>query len=161
MPDLENVDSVLLALGIVAFGLWYFYFKDGAMGMLQQLAQAIYDFEDPNKNAVATRNNNPGNMKPPNGGIFWPNQTGVDSRGFAIFKSLGDGFNALVNDLKIKSTKHPDWTLQNLFNVWLGASDPNSAPPAIEGNAVNYAKYVAGKLGAAVTTTLAQLTGGK
>lgn len=126
---------------------------------LINLAHAIYDFEDPNRDQVATRNNNPGNLKPPNAGVFWSNQTGVDGRGFAVFASLQDGFNALVQDLRVKATNHPDWTLQQLFNVWLGGG-PNTAPPSSEGNAVNYAKFVADKLGVAITTTLGQIKAG-
>lgn len=129
-------------------------------GMLQKLAQAIYDFEDPKRNAVATRNNNPGNLRPPDGKAnFWKGQVGVAKGGYAVFASFGDGWAALLGDLKIKARKHPTWNLQNLFNVWLGGG-ANSAPPAAEGNAVTYAQFVARKLGAAVSTTLGQISGG-
>ncbi len=68
--------------------------------MLRKLAQAIYDFEGSGPNTVATRNNNPGNMKPPDGSSnYWSGQVGVDSRGFAIFDWLDDGFTALMGDL--------------------------------------------------------------
>lgn len=128
---------------------------------LKNLASAIYDFEDPNRNAVATKQNNPGNLRPPGGRVnFWPGQIGVnDANGIAIFQTLDDGFNALLGDLRIKATKHPDWNLQNLFNVWLGGG-PNTAPPASEGNAKTYAAFVADKLGVAITTTLGALRGG-
>ena len=126
--------------------------------MLRKLAQAIYDFEGSGPNTVATRNNNPGNMKPPDGSSnYWSGQVGVDSRGFAIFDSLDDGFTALMGDLKHKINLHPDWTLEGLFNVWLGSGDPNKAPLAREGNAVNYAKSVAAKLGASINSTLGSL----
>jgi hypothetical protein len=128
---------------------------------LKNLAAAIYDFEDPKRNAVATRQNNPGNLRPPGGSSsFWTGQIGVNPlNGIAIFATFEDGFNALLHDLSIKASKHPDWNLQNLFNVWLGGG-PNTAPPAAEGNAVTYAQYVADRLGVAISTTLGQLKGG-
>lgn len=128
---------------------------------LKNLALAIYEFEDPKRDAVATKQNNPGNLRPPGGSsTFWPGQTGVNpSNGIAIFQTFEDGFNALLGDLRIKSSKHPDWNLQNLFNVWLGGG-PNTAPPSSEGNAVTYARFVADKLGVAITTTLGSLVKG-
>lgn len=169
--DSEDFDSLLLGLALVGFGAWLLFWRtssngnaatdNGATGtdMLTQLAQAIYDFEDPQRNAVATRNNNPGNLRPPGGSSsFWPGQTGVDDRQFAVFDSFASGWNALVGDLTYKATHHSNWSLQDLFDVWLGGA-PGVSPPAAEGNAVNYATRVASQIGVSITTTLGSLLG--
>jgi len=154
----EKADAVLFALVIVAFGLWWFYLREGATGLLDAFARAIYDFEGSGAGTLATRNNNPGNLRPPNGGLYWPGQTGVASGGYAIFQTFTDGWNALISDIQHKVNTHPEWTIQDFFNVWLGGA-PGVSPPAAEGNAVNYAKYVADRIGAAVTSTLGSLFG--
>lgn len=162
---LETFNSFLLFVVILVVGLWALRNSSAAGGdtsngggdVFAQLAQAIYDFEDPFKTATATRNNNPGNMRPPNGSAtYWPGQTGVDSRGFAVFDSLSSGMAALIGDLKYKATHHPDWSIQDLFNVWLGGA-PGVPPNPSQGNAVTYAQFVAQKIGVAISTTLGQL----
>lgn len=135
--------SVLVSGPVVATG--------AGGGVFEKLAAAIYDFEDPNRNGPASRNNNPGNLKPPNGGIFWNGQTGVDAHGFAVFGNFVDGWNALITNLKTHFSKNPNQTLLAYFNSY--TSDGAAV-------AANYAAFVAKRIGASVTNTLAQIGGG-
>lgn len=164
-------DGWLLALMAAAAGLWLYYFSGWFSGSgggsgemndstLDKLARAIYDFEDPKKNSVATRNNNPGNLKAPNGKPnFWQGQTGVDERGFAIFDSMDNGFRALKMQFTIEAGRHPNWTLLQFITDFLGG---NPAAPAVskEGNPFTYAAAVASKVGASVGSTLSNLLRG-
>jgi hypothetical protein len=50
---------------------------------------------------LAEYNNNPGNLRPPQG-VKYEGQIGVDDKGFAIFENADYGRRALVNDIQIK-----------------------------------------------------------
>ena len=50
---------------------------------------------------LAEYNNNPGNLRPPQG-VKYEGQIGVDDKGFAIFENADYGSRALVNDIQIK-----------------------------------------------------------
>lgn len=161
-----KLDRWLLILALIGAAVWYFFYRDsfnsvigGADSMLQNLADAITQHEsggDPN--ALNYRNNNPGNLRSPNGNSsFWQGQTGVDGQGFAIFDSFANGMRALLMNLKIKATQHPNWNLQNLFANWLGNPDPTRPEITTEGNPFTYAADVAKQIGKSVSTTLGDL----
>jgi hypothetical protein len=153
----RDIDAILFVVLLAGFGAWLYLSRGG--GMLELLAKAITDFEGKpgDKNY---RNNNPGNLRPPGGkSSFWPGQTGVDPKGgYAVFDSWASGWSALVGDLKIKARKHPEWSLSDLFTVWLGGK-PGKAVNNGEGNSTTYAAYIAKRLGVAASTTLGQLFG--
>lgn len=94
------------------------------------------------------RNNNPGNLKPPNGGIFWPGQTGVDSGGFAQFATWEDGMQALENDLAVHISDNPDQTITQYFAQY----SPDST-----GLSGQYGANVAAALGISPDTLLGDL----
>lgn len=161
-------DWFLLALMAAGVGAWLYYFSGwfsdsggssedmSGSGMLDRLARAVYGFEDPNKNQVATRNNNPGNLKPPDGKAnFWQGQTGVDDRGFAIFDSMDNGFRAL----KMQFSLHPDWSLQQFFAHYLNGKT-GATQTTKEGNPLTYAAKVAAAVGASVSSKIGDLLRG-
>jgi hypothetical protein len=122
---------------------------------IQAWAQAIADFEsggDPN--ALNYRNNNPGNLKY----AGQVNATGQDSRGFAVFPTMQDGWNALVAQLDKYVRVHPDYSLLQLTTLYLGGN-PNAPVVTGEGNPFTYAQSVAAKLGVSVNDTLRQIFG--
>ena len=116
-------------------------------------ATAIAQYEGFNSlGSVATRNHNPGNLK-------FAGQAGAvgkDSRGFAIFQDDSTGWQALYNQLAKYVRTFPGYSILQITAHYLGQSTPTVDA---EGNAFNYANFVAGQLGVAVTTTLAYLTG--
>jgi hypothetical protein len=123
---------------------------------VDNLMQAIYNFEGSGANSRATRNNNPGNLRPPGGNNhFWDGQTGVDAGGYAIFNDIGDGWSALQSDLNFKITNHPDWDFYDFFNYYLTGktTSPNSTP---QGDSGDYADYVANYIGVDAITPVSQ-----
>jgi hypothetical protein len=119
-------------------------------GNVTNFAQAIFRFESGGdySNSKAARNNNPGNLRAPNGNpAYWQGQTGTDPNGgYAIFDSLSSGFRALQMQININARRSPNMTLTQFFAKWLGQ---NPANPEItsEGNPFTYAATVAGWLG--------------
>lgn len=110
---------------------------------LESMARAIMDFEGYFQGSASQRNNNPGNLK-------FAGQTGAvgrDNQGHAIFNTFEDGWNALINQLKIAFTGHstiysPTDTLRSFFSKY---AEANSEP---------YAKFVADRLGVTPDTRL-------
>jgi hypothetical protein len=151
------IDRILVPVLVVGLVVWFYFWK--GEGMLERLAKAITDFEGKpgDKNY---RNNNPGNLRPPGGkSTFWAGQTGVDPKGgYAVFESWEAGWNALLGDLKIKIRRHPEWTVGDLFAVWLGGK-PGATVNNGEGNSASYASYIAKRIGVGISTTLGSLFG--
>lgn len=54
---------------------------------------------------LADQYNNPGDLKPPNGAIIWPGQTGVGTGGFAIFDTPDAGINAADANLQTYASR--------------------------------------------------------
>jgi hypothetical protein len=127
--------------------------KSGAT--LKDFAQAIYDFEDPSKSGIATRNNNPGNL-------VYVGQRGATkdpNSKFAVFSTLQDGFDALLGQLQRNVSRNPDYSLLQDRAQYLGG-DPSNPKTTGEGNPAAYAQFIAGRLGTTVNATLGQLFGG-
>lgn len=93
---------------------------------LEALADAIMAFEGWHVSSTSYRNRNPGNLR---NSKF---QTGTDAKGYAIFDSLAQGYQALMFDLTMKVRGHsahkltPDSTLQNLFDIYAPRADANN-----------------------------------
>lgn len=110
---------------------------------IEIFARAIMDFEGWQPDSVSVRNNNPGNLK-------FAGQAGAyaqDSQGHAIFGNFIQGWNALINQIRIafngtSRVYTPDNTLYDFFGKYS------------EANSREYAKFVAEKLGVDPNTEL-------
>lgn len=136
--------------GVVGSGI-NAVFGDGTMianSLLQTMANAVTNQEgQPGDRNY--RNNNPGNLKPPNGsGAFWPGQTGTDPQGFAIFDSWNDGYNALVGDLGTHIQNNPDQSITDFFAQY---------SPDETGLSGEYGANIAAALGVSPDTLLGEL----
>jgi hypothetical protein len=95
------------------------------MNGLECFADAIMHFEGWSVGNASYRNRNPGNLRSAS------TATGQDSRGFAVFPSLVDGYKALLADLAAKFTGHtrtglgPSSTILEFFRVYAPAADSN------------------------------------
>lgn len=92
---------------------------------------------------LGIQNNNPGNIKDPTTGTF------------RVFNTPQEGQQALLNDLKIKTSGRssvikPDASLSQLAAVWAPASDKNDP--------VNYANTLSKTLGVPVNTPIKELS---
>jgi hypothetical protein len=113
-------------------------------------ANAIAQFEGTAPGTVASRNNNPGNLK-------YAGQAGAigkDASGFAIFPDPATGFQALYSQLAKYVSDYPNDTILDITAHYLGQSTPTADS---QGNAYTYAAYVASALGTDMSTTLGQL----
>ena len=114
---------------------------------IQAMAQAVTNQEgQPGDRNY--RNNNPGNLKPPNGGIYWPGQTGVDGGGFAVFDSWADGMSALQNNLAVHIANNPSQSITDYFAQY----SPDST-----GLSGEYGANIAAALGISPDTLLGAL----
>lgn len=92
---------------------------------LDLVCLAIWRFEGDRLHDRATRNCNPGNLRPPIEGLP------QDQGGYRIFPNMVDGFAALRADVEAKFTGHnkhglgPSSTLQQFFNIYAPAADKN------------------------------------
>ena len=109
---------------------------------MDKAVSAITTYEGSTPNSRASRNNNPGNLK-------FAEQPGAErgGGGFAVFRTMNDGRNALVAQIRsaidgTSSVYHPNMTLLEFFKKYAPSKDKND-PEA-------YATFVAGKMG---TTT--------
>ena len=98
------------------------------MDILQSLAEAIKRVEGYAPGTRAYRNNNPGNIWD---GIsagktsrIWPNLP-VDDKGFVIYPSYQAGYDALLNDLRIKVNR--GMTLEQLITMYAPPSENDTA----------------------------------
>ena len=122
-------------------------FRRKGLGQTSTLAAAIARQEGFGiSGAVATRNNNPGNLSSPPSGQ-WAGQTGVDSSGFAVFDNSTDGWSALNKDIAANS----GLTLTQFLNKY--------APPS-QNNTGAYISNVSSWTGASPTDTIADIVAG-
>lgn len=112
---------------------------------LDNITQAIFQFEGGKAGNINVRNNNPGNLR-------WDaNQSGTAS-GYATFADQGDGWDALSGWLTRQAQTHPGWDFYDLFGVYAPKGD-NNDPDA-------YAEYVANYAGADPSQTVSSFLGG-
>lgn len=110
---------------------------------LEELAQAIKEYEGHYFNSVSVRNNNPGNLR------YSPYQVGVRD-GFAYFTTYNDGWEALLHQLTIAADGRsnlydPEMNLYNFFSVYA---------PSFENSPNLYASTVIKQLGVSPETKL-------
>ena len=96
---------------------------------LQVLMQAIAKEEGFGLlGARPTRNNNPGDLKPPmNLSTFWDGQDGVDSEGFATFANEWWGWRALRVNIQTHAQKNPEQSLAGFIAQFAPSSENNTA----------------------------------
>lgn len=117
--------------------------------MLETFCLAIRDFEGKPGDANY-RNNNPGNFKcSPVGYAAKYGKVRCSPGGFAIFPTYELGWLYLLNSVRNRAKKHPEWTIRDFFY--------NYAPPADHNPTEKYAQFVARRCGVAVDTRLADL----
>lgn len=107
---------------------------------LDNITQAIYQYEGGHSGDLNVRYNNPGAVK---GSSL---ATGSGIRGISIFADVGDGWQALTDWITSHAAAHPDWNFYQMFSYYLGG---NAAAPVNndQGNSVAYATYVANYAG--------------
>ena len=105
---------------------------DGPTNVLDNITQAIKQFEGGNKDPRVTATN-PGNLKRIDGS-------------FAVYADEGDGWQALYSYVQRHAQKHPDWDFYDFFNYYLHGST-TAQPADKEGNADRYAEFVASYAG--------------
>lgn len=114
---------------------------------VDSIAQAIYQMEGSGPTTIATRNNNPGNLR------SGPGQIGTNG-GFAVFPDMATGWAALDGQINLNISR--GLTLSEFFagkpGVYAGY-----APSADSNNPANYAAFVAGQTGIDPNTPLNQL----
>jgi hypothetical protein len=112
---------------------------------LNDMAQAISQFEGGHEGDLNMRNNNPGNLRSA------PGQTGSAS-GYATFGTFGDGWAALKAWISNFAAKNPNGNFYDMFAKYAPAGDNNQPD--------TYADYVANYAGAdpaqSVSSFLAQ-----
>lgn len=116
---------------ILLLVIGYFILKDlpvseianvtGSSIPFDALAQAVQQEEGYYPGSRAYRNQNPGNLR--YAGQY--GSTGADDAGFAVFPDYQTGFNALVNQLQLDATRHPDWTILDFVSNYAPSSDNN------------------------------------
>lgn len=109
------------------------------MATIQELAQYIYQMEGNGPNTLATKNNNPGNLRTS------PYAIGSNG-GYATFDSMEEGWNALYYQITLDQSR--GLSLRDFIYKY--------APPS-ENNTVNYLSFIATKLGLSVDTPLGDL----
>lgn len=85
------------------------------------LASAIQLEEGYYPGSRAYRNQNPGNLR--YAGQY--GSTGADDAGFAVFPDYHTGFDALINQLQLDASRHPDWTVMDFVSHYAPSSDNN------------------------------------
>jgi hypothetical protein len=119
---------------------------------LDNIGQAIFQYEGGNPGNLNVRNNNPGNLK------SGPGETGT-ADGFATFSDPGDGWNALNQWITSHTSANPGWDFYDTFDYYLRGS--TSAPSVdSQGDSDAYAEYVAGFLGVDPTTPVSSVLSG-
>jgi hypothetical protein len=110
-------------------------------------AVAMSEFEGfPIQGSVAQKNNNPINLR-------WSKYQDGQRDGFAYFNDVATGWKAAEFQLTIAADGRsqyylPDFTLKHFFEVYA---------PRYENNPLNYANYVAGRLGVSIETKIKDL----
>jgi hypothetical protein len=116
--------------------------------LITSLAQAIYRFEGSGPSTLATRNNNPGNLR------SGPGQIGTDVNGYAIFGSMQDGWNALDNQIQLNIDR--GLSLNEFFAGKPGVY-PGYAPAEDSNQPYNYASTVGSWIGVDPNVPLNQI----
>lgn len=120
------------------------------MDGLEAVADAIMHYEGWMPGSRSNRNRNPGNLRSSHLKI------GEDPQGYAIFHSLPNGYEALLQDLEAKFTGHtvtglkPDSTVLQLFEDYAPSSDHNYPQ--------RYAEFVAEWVSRALNRTVSTAT---
>lgn len=123
-----------------------------APSTMQEMEQAIFQFEGGQPGDINFDNMNPGNLK------SGPGMTGTN-RGYATFNSFTGGFAALQDWITRHAAQHPDWDFYDMMSYYLRGS--TTAPTSdAQGNSDSYADYVAQYLGVPATTPVSQALGG-
>jgi hypothetical protein len=122
---------------------------------LDNLGEAIKQFEGGKPGDLNVRNNNPGNIK---SGSYTRSAIGTDYKGFAVFADPGDGWDALNNYIAAHAADHPTWNFYDFFNYYLHGST-TASPVDQEGNATAYANSVASYMGVDPNTPISTLFG--
>jgi len=120
---------------------------------LDNIGQAIFQFEGGQPNNLNVRNNNPGNLR------SVPGMTGTND-GYATFADIGDGWTALNNYITSHAAAHPGWDFYDFFQNYLGQPVGSPVTSTDQGNSDAYAEYVASYLGVDPTTPVSQVLGG-
>ena len=123
--------------------------------VLQKMAEAIAIQEGFQvEGSRPQRNHNPGDLR--SDGIVWQGQTGNDAGGFCIFATDEDGWRALRLDLQNHSKHYPNQSLTDFIkgdgNGW-----PGYAPASDHNSSLQYACFLAERLGCDRDATFAQL----
>lgn len=121
----------------------------GASDITVAIAQAIYRMEGSGPNTLATRNNNPGNLRSGQGQLY-------TNGGYAVFATMEDGWNALYHQIDLNIAKG-----LNLYEFFGGKPGVYAgyAPSADSNNPVHYADFVSQQTGIDPNVPLNQLSG--
>lgn len=122
----------------------------GLGDMVDDIAQAIYRMEGNASTSIATRNNNPGNLRSGTG------QTGTNG-GYAVFPDMATGWNALYHQIDLNISR--GLTLYEFFGGKAGVY-AGYAPSADSNDPINYANFVAAQVGIDPNVPLNQLASG-
>jgi hypothetical protein len=149
---MKNSNVILIACAVI--GGLVLMGKTVGGSVLEIMAGAIRDWESGGDlQARSYRNNNPGNLRWFNevDTIPWEGATALDAQNHVIFASYADGWNALIHQLSLafsggSSVYSPRDTLYQFFAKYA------------EENSVNYARFVAARLGVSAETQLQNIT---
>ncbi len=98
------------------------------MSVIESIAQAIIRQEGNATGTRAHRNNNPGNIWDGVGAgksvRIWPNLP-TDDKGFVIYPNRETGYQALLNDIRIKVNR--GMTLEQLITMYAPPNENNTA----------------------------------
>jgi hypothetical protein len=125
-------------------------YRLGLGATIQDFASAITRFEGTCPSPTSCRNFNPGNLR------AGPGQTGVDSRGIAVFPDYQTGESALEHQIGLNIDR--GLTLDEFFGGKSGVY-AGYAPAADSNDPGNYSRTVAGWLGIDPTAKLASVMG--
>jgi len=117
--------------------IWIFFGAAALLLFILQKAGSSIGSALAKRATVGVRNNNPGNVRPVPGG--WQGQVAIDSRNFAVFDHVTNGIRAmtidLIGDIRVDGNNR----LRGLMEEY--------APSADKNNPLEYAKFLAGRLG--------------
>lgn len=149
---MKKSNAVLIGAAII--GGLILMGKTAGSSVLEIMAGAIRDWESGGDlNARSFRNNNPGNLRWFNevDTIPWEGAVSLDAQNHVIFATYENGWNALLRQLSLafsgrSNVYEPTDTLYQFFAKYA------------EANSVNYARFVATRLGVEPTTRLLDIT---
>ena len=129
--------------------------------VVRSIAAAITRMEGDGATSRATRNNNPGNiwdgLSPGKVQRIWPNLP-IDDQGFVKYPTYQAGYDALLNDLRIKVNR--GMTLQQLITMYAPPKGDTVGGMDLSNNTAAYIQYVASQTGLPVNTPLNALDAG-